>query len=105
MGHSWLCFGFLCIVPPLIYGHPLNETVEINNPSTSTILTCMAHGALSYYWLKENGEIELNAVELNNNLILINLMPSDSGHYQCVAENNYGKIYSNFAKLTITGTT
>ena len=65
----------------------------------------MAYGALSYYWLKENGEIELNAVEINNNLILTNLMPSDSGHYQCVAENDYGETYSNFAKLTIRGTT
>ena len=95
---------FLHTASPLMHGHLLDETVEIDSSSASTVLTCMAYGALSYYWLKENGEIQPNAVNINNNLILINLMPSDSGHYQCVAENNYGTTHSNFAKLTITGT-
>ena len=95
---------FVHVAPPQIYIHPLNRTVEINNSSTSIVLTCMAYEATSYHWLKNNNEIQLTTAEnMTNNLLLVNILPPDSGHYQCVAENSYGRSVSDYAVLTIEG--
>ena len=94
------------VVPPIIYVHPMDRIIEINNISTSIVLTCMAYGAASYYWLKENHTIQPNTMEnTTSSLLLVNIMPSDSGHYQCVAENSHGRTDSDYAELTVKGMT
>ena len=91
-------------MPPLIYVHPLDKTVEISNTSTDIVLTCMAYGVSHYQWLKDNDTIELNTTgNVTSNLLLTNISPSDSGRYQCVAENKYGRSYSDFAELIVEG--
>ena len=103
----YVCMTSLYVAQPVIYIHPMDRTIEINNDSTSIVLTCMAYGAFSYYWLKENHTIQPSSMEntTTSSLILINIMPSDSGHYQCVAENNHGRVSSDYAKLTVKGMT
>ena len=65
----------------------------------------MADEALSYFWQRENDNISSDAEGINNSsLLLNNILPSDNGRYQCVAENSYGRTYSNFTTLTIEGT-
>ena len=92
------------IAPPQIYVHPLDKTVRVNNDSTSVVFICMANGASSYYWQRENGSIPSNAVGINTtNLSLHNILPQDNGHYQCVAVNENGRSHSNFAILTVEG--
>ena len=82
----------------------MNKTVRINNDSVRVDFMCMAEGALSYYWLKENGNISSTAEGINtNNLLLQNVLPSDSGCYQCVAVNEIGRSNSNYATLTVEG--
>ena len=96
----------LHVVQPIMYVHPMDRIIEINNDSTSIVLTCMAYGALSYYWLKENHTIQPNTMEnMTNSLLLVNIMPSGSGRYQCVAENSYGRISSDYAELIVKGMT
>ena len=64
----------------------------------------MAYGALSYYWLRETGDIPSNAVGINSiSFTLRNILPPDSGRYQCVAENEHGETYSNYAMFTVEG--
>ena len=41
---------------------------------------------------------------MTNSLLLVNILPSDSGRYKCVAENNYGRSVSDYAVITIVGT-
>ena len=86
----------------------MDRVVEISNISTSIVLTCMAYGAESYYWLKDN-QLQKNypntVDNMTGNLVLVNLMPSDAGRYQCVAKNSYGEIVSDYAKLTINSMT
>ena len=100
---SVLCFIVSSL--PEIYWHPSNKSVRVNNDSTSVVFTCMANGALSYYWLKENGNIPSNAEGTDSNrLLLHNILPPDSGRYRCVAENDFGTRYSNYAMLIVEGT-
>ena len=82
----------------------MNMIVEVNNDSTTVQFTCMADGASSYSWEKENGSILLSAEGANSSsLMLHNILPTDDGRYRCVAENRHSKSYSNFATLTVNG--
>ena len=96
----------LCIFAalPQIHVHPQGKIVEINNDSTSVTFFCMADEASSYYWLRETGSIPSDATGVNTSkLTLHSILPLDSGHYQCVAENENGKTYSNYAIFTVIG--
>ena len=82
----------------------MDKTVRINNDSTTIHLTCMAIGASSYFWIKGNGSISSTAEGINTNeLLLRNVLPSDSGLYQCVAVNENDMSYSNYGRLTVEG--
>ena len=95
---------FVHVALPQIYVHPLNITININNSSTSIVLTCMAYEATSYHWLKDDSQIQLNTTgNMTNALLLVNILPPDSGRYQCVAENSYGRSVSDYAVLIIEG--
>ena len=100
---------FTYIAPPQFITHPMDTTVEINNESTTVVLTCMADKALSYYWERYNNNDDPSNTKLVGNsserLVLPNVLPSNSGHYRCVADNMYGKSYSNNATLFIKGKT
>jgi len=65
----------------------------------------MVYGTESYYWLRENQKIQSHTMENNmtGNPLLANITPSDSGRYQCVAENSFGRGNSNYAKLIVNG--
>ena len=85
----------------------MDTTVKINNESTTVILTCTANKSSSYYWERYNSNISnlSNVMGINSScLVLHNVLPSHKGQYRCVAENMYGKTYSNYATLIIKGT-
>lgn len=83
----------------------MDITISINNDSTSVTFTCMADGASSYLWQRENGSVLSNSEGSNSSTLLLhNILPSDNGNYRCVAMNEYGMTPSNFAKLTVEGT-
>lgn len=82
----------------------MEKTVRINGDSITINFTCMAIGASSYFWIKRNGNISSTAEDVNTNeLLLQNVMPSDSGLYQCVAVNENGTSFSNYGRLTVEG--
>ena len=89
---------------PRIHVHPQANIVEINNDSTSVTFVCMDYENSSYYWLRKTGSIPSDATGIQTNkLTLHSILPLDSGHYQCVAENEYGKTYSDYAMFTVRG--
>ena len=77
--------------------HPSDKNLVLNNDSTSITLTCMAYGASSYSWQRQNGTISSDAEGINTSTLLLhNVAPQDSGHYQCVAINSNGNVFSNY---------
>ena len=87
-----------------MYVHPMSKTVKVDNDSTNVTFVCMAYYASSYYWQRENDNIPPSAVGINSSsLTLHNILPPDSGCYQCVAVNKHGKTHSNYAKFTVEG--
>ena len=99
----FVCFAYLAL-PPQICLHPSSLNVTIQDNSTNVTFSCIANGALLYFWVKENNNISSTAEGINTNtLILYNILPSDNGSYQCVAVNEYGRSFSNYATLTVAG--
>ena len=98
--HTFVYFAAL----PQVYLHPMDKTVKVDDDFTSANFTCMAYEASYYYWLRETGNIPSNARGINSNsLTLYNILPPDSGRYQCVAGNGHGEAYSNYAIFTVEG--
>ena len=63
------------------------------------------HTQYTYTWIKKNDILPSRAQGINSShLTIVNLMPRDSGDYQCVVSNRTGKISSNFSTVNITGT-
>ena len=97
---------FVFVAIPQILSHPVDVVIDINNDTTSVQFTCMAAGTSSYHWQREGKDtIPANALGTQSNtLTLVNIKPTDDGKYRCVAVNEHGRNYSEYAKLTIRGT-
>ena len=94
----------MIVALPKIITHPMNLTVEVNNDTTNVQLHCMANGAVSYQWEKQNDVIPTDVEGVNNRtLTLIGITPRDGGQYRCVAINEHGRNYSNYGTVIITG--
>ena len=82
----------------------MDRTVEVNNDTTNTHLHCMASGAVSFEWEKQNGVIPSDAEGVNSSTVtLIGITPTDGGRYRCIAINEHGRNYSDYATLIVTG--
>ncbi|XP_078574088.1 muscle, skeletal receptor tyrosine protein kinase-like isoform X6 [Branchiostoma floridae x Branchiostoma japonicum] len=88
---------------PQITRPPINVTALAN---TRTSLRCGATGNPSpvVIWEREGYPIEIDqrkSILQSGNLRIKELQLSDGGRYRCVASNEYGQTYSNYAYLTI----
>ena len=64
----------------------------------------MAEGASSYYWERRGDDIPTDALGTQTNtLTLVTLIPPDEGQYRCVAVNQHGNNFSDYAMLRING--
>ena len=84
----------------------MDAFIPLYSNFTNHTLTCEADGALTYRWERQNGVITSDSTGVNTStLTLINLQPENAGNYQCVATNASGSSESNYANITINGTT
>lgn len=89
---------------PQIITHPSNITVKVNNDTTNIQLQCTTSETNEYRWEKQDGAVLANAEGVDSNtLTLIGVTPGDSGLYRCVAINDHGRSYSNYATVTVKG--
>ena len=58
----------------------------------------------SYTWKKKNDAIPSRTRGINSQILTIyNLIPEDSGDYQCIVSNRTGKISSEFSTVNVIG--
>ena len=90
---------------PVFKIHPQSTTLLLDSINLYFSLTCEADGALSYHWKKIGGKISPNSSGITTNtLTFINLQPTDSGNYYCIAVNGSGRRLSDIAAITVKGT-
>ena len=59
-----------------------------------------------YKWIKKDDFLPPRAQGVNTSqMTIVNLIPKDSGEYQCVMSNHTGTISSNFSILNVQGKT
>ena len=59
---------------------------------------------LNYAWTKKYDVLPSRAQGISSShLTIVNLIPEDSGDYQCTVSNSTGTISSNFFTVNITG--
>ena len=87
--------------PVVITDHVVSLTVNNFNLT----MKCLPHKEdFIYKWIKKNDVLPSRTQGVNTSqLTIVNLIPEDSGDYQCVMSNSTGTISSNFAAVNITG--
>ena len=59
---------------------------------------------INYKWIKKDDVLPSRAQGVNTSqMTIVNLMPEDSGDYQCIMSNSTGTISSNFSTLHVQG--
>ena len=80
---------------------PSSQSVEVtHNVTFTTMVTGVGSNSFTYQW-RHNGTIISG--ETGDTLIIINLVPDDSGVYNCTVMNQYGDTASFSASLIVTG--
>ncbi|XP_071059931.1 sialoadhesin-like isoform X2 [Pseudochaenichthys georgianus] len=74
---------------PVVSVSPSDDIME----GSSVTLTCSsdANPAANYTWYKENGNQKLHPLTKERQLVFSSIQVSDSGEYNCTAENELGK--------------
>jgi len=87
------------VAPAKITVQPTNKTVAVLDDVT---LTCVAEGFdVTYEW-RHNGTTP-SASTSQPAITITQVVPSDAGHYVCIASTEGGKDVSQRATLTING--
>ena len=106
--HCYVCFCFYYVVPlPVFTKHPNDQIVELYANNFNISLCCNATSDDISYSITKDGEIFAANNYINSDgsfcSTIPNVKPDDRGHYQCVVENEGGKVYSKIANVFIFG--
>ena len=90
---------------PVVVITPSVVNLTINNYNLT--MKCLhKKSSFNYKWIKKDDVLPSRAQGVNTSqMTIVNLIPKDSGEYQCVISNRTGTISSNFSTLKIRGKT
>ena len=90
---------------PVVVIMPSVVNLTINNYNLT--MNCSPNkNNFNYKWIKEDDVLPSRAQGVNTSqMTIVNLIPKDSGEYQCVMSNRTGTISSNFSTLHVKGKT
>ena len=90
----------------VITQHPESHLIDLYTHNFSTTLKCRARGyKLMYSWTRNNIPIlpSSHFVVKGSDLVIINVTPSDSDHYQCIVSSLNLTVHSKYATVTVKG--
>uniref|UniRef100_A0A4W6EH38 B-cell receptor CD22 n=1 Tax=Lates calcarifer TaxID=8187 RepID=A0A4W6EH38_LATCA len=95
--------GYETFHSPLVCEFTSQFSTDINIPGSSVTLTCSsdANPAANYTWYKENGSQQLQLLSEKTQLVFSSIQSSDSGEYQCAAENELGRNISQYILINV----
>ena len=101
-----MCITFI-LDPPLLPLVKVLSVVNLNASNFILTMNCLPDKndlQYSYTWIKKDNVIPSRAQGINSpTLTIFNLIPEDSGDYQCTVSNRTGKISSNFSTVNVIG--
>ena len=85
----------------------MNSIVNLTVNNYNLTMKCLPKkNNFNYKWIKKDDVLPSRAQGVNTSqMTIVNLIPKDSGEYQCVMSNRTGTISSNFSTLKIRGKT
>ena len=88
---------------PVVVMMPSVVNLTINNYNLT--MKCLPNkNNFNYKWIKKDDVLPSRAQGVNTSqMIIVNLIPKDSGEYQCVMSNSTGTISSNFSTFNVKG--
>ena len=94
------------LAPAVITQHPESQSIDLYTRNFNITLKCRAHGyKLIYSWTRNNIPILLSGhfVVKGSDLVIVNVTPSDSDHYQCIVSSLNLTVPSKYAAVTVKG--
>ena len=90
---------------PIVVMMPSVVNLTINNYNLT--MKCLPNkNNFNYKWIKKDDVLPSRAQGVyTSQMTIVNLIPKDSGEYQCVMSNRTGTISSNFSTLHVKGKT
>jgi len=92
---NWL----IVVPPPSIIIQPISKRIAVLDNVT---LTCIAEGFNVTYEWRHNGIAPSTNIS-QPVLTITQVVPSDAGHYVCIASTEGGKDFSKSVTLTVKG--
>uniref|UniRef100_A0A8C4HAH2 Ig-like domain-containing protein n=1 Tax=Dicentrarchus labrax TaxID=13489 RepID=A0A8C4HAH2_DICLA len=85
--------------PPSVSVSPSGEIVD----NSTVTLNCSsdANPAANYTWNKKNGDPDLHPLSKEPQLVFRSIQSSDSGEYNCTAENELGRRTSQYISINV----
>ena len=76
---------------------PSNQSVEVTHNATFTTMITGVHSKKLFFQWRHNGTIISG--ETGDTLIVVNVMESNNGHYECIVTNQFG--YTNVSNVVV----
>ena len=100
-------YTYMWLDPPLQPVVKTASSVNLTVNNYNLTMKCIPNNSnFNYKWIKKDDALPSRAQRVNTSqMTIVNLIPKDSGEYQCVLSNSTGTISSNFTTVKVKSET